>query len=250
MPRGRILLKSISQSKKLSLLKTDGARLLYTWLIPHLDVNGCFSGDPAVIRGQVMTRLGKSLDDIKRYLADILEIGLIILYEANGDIFLQVPDFLEKQPTIKRDREGRPFIPLPTNSGLTPDELKTNSGLTLHKLNKGKVKLNKTICPSFGCVFCIFDFYCKTMNRDSNQYKPTQAKKSKIKARLKDSTVIEIYNAILACKASSHHQGQNDRDEKFNDLLKNIIPNREKVEWWGDRKPSNEFEIPPEGFEI
>jgi len=61
MPAGRIILKSISGSKKLSKLKSDGARLLYTWLIPHVDVNGCFSADPIVINGQVLTRLNVSI---------------------------------------------------------------------------------------------------------------------------------------------------------------------------------------------
>lgn len=145
MPSGRILLKSISQSKKLSLLKTDGARLLYTWLIPHLDVNGCFSGDPHVIRGQILTRLGKSLDDIKRYLTDIENNDLIKLYESNGDIFLQVPDFLDKQPNINPEREAKPSIPLPkTNNIPIPDLLKSNSGVTPTqlKLNRSKEPLS------------------------------------------------------------------------------------------------------------
>ena len=77
MPAGRIILKSISESKKLSKVKTDGARLLYTWLIPHLDVNGCFSGDPVVINGQVLTRLNKSLDAVQGYLQDLAECKLI-----------------------------------------------------------------------------------------------------------------------------------------------------------------------------
>lgn len=114
MPIGRILLKSISESKKLSLLKTDGARLLYSWLIPHLDVNGCFSGDCAVINGQVLTRLKKTNKEIEEYLQDLEQNKLIIHYKFNGDIFLNVPDFVEKQPYLNPSRETSPKIPLPT----------------------------------------------------------------------------------------------------------------------------------------
>jgi len=142
MPIGRILLKSISESKKLSLLKTDGARLLYTWLIPHVDVNGCFSGDPEVIRGQVFTRLKKTNKDIEEYLGDLQENGLILRYQSNGDAYIFLPTFEEKQPRINRDREAAPRIPPPT-----PDQIRTSSGPNPEqiplKLNEIKVKLKE-----------------------------------------------------------------------------------------------------------
>ena len=117
MPLGRILLKSISNSKKLSLLKTDGARLLYTWLIPHLDVNGCFSAAPEVVGGHILTRLNKEISEIATFLDDLERVGLILRYQANGDIFLRVPDFIEKQPSLHPEREAKPSIPLPTARG-------------------------------------------------------------------------------------------------------------------------------------
>jgi len=144
MPIGRILLKSISESKKLSILKTDGARLLYTWLIPHLDINGCHSGDSMVIRGKIFTRLIKSIKTIEGYLQDLENVGLIIRYEVNGDTFLNYPDFVEKQPKLNPEREGKVTITPPTKeqlmikSGVNQDELP-------HKLNeiKSKGSLNK-----------------------------------------------------------------------------------------------------------
>jgi hypothetical protein len=134
MPAGRIILKSISESKKLSLLKTDGARLLYTWLILHVDVNGCFSGDPEVVNGKVFTRLKKSPRKIEEYLDDLAGVGLIVRYRVNGDVYLQAPTFEEKQPFLNRDREAKPVIPLPTSdgveiiSGSTLDLLRRESG--------------------------------------------------------------------------------------------------------------------------
>ena len=98
----------------MSKLRTDGARLLYTWLIPHLDINGCYSGDAEVIKGNIFTRLKKSTKTIESYLKDIEGFELIFRYEANGDIFLIVPDFDEKQPSLNPTREAKPTTPLPT----------------------------------------------------------------------------------------------------------------------------------------
>jgi len=118
MPAGRIVLKVISESRKLAELKTDGARLLYTWLIPHVDINGCFSGDAEVIKGKVFTRLRKSVKTIESYLEELDQIGLIVRYETNGDQFLIIPDFKEKQPKLIAEREAKPSIPLPTHEQL------------------------------------------------------------------------------------------------------------------------------------
>ncbi len=136
MPVGRVILKSISESKKLPKLKTDGARLLYTWLLTHLDVNGCYSGDAQVINGKVFTRLNKSNKTIEGYLKDLEENQLIIRYEINGDIFLHVPDFVEKQPFLNPKREGKPTIPVPP-----PDILQSKSGVNPLKV-KVKDKVN------------------------------------------------------------------------------------------------------------
>jgi len=139
MPAGRILLKSISESKKLSKLKTDSARLLYTWLIPHLDINGCFSGDAEVIKGKIFTRLKKSNKTVEGYLQDLERVKLIIRYEVNGDVFLQSPDFIKKQPSLNPKKEGKPVIPLPT-----PELIKSYSGQAQEKVSTSKVKESKS----------------------------------------------------------------------------------------------------------
>jgi len=131
MPSGRILLKRVSESKKLSELKTDGARLLYSWLIPHVDINGCFSGDASVVNGKIFTRLNKTIAEVEAYLKDLEKLNLIVRYSAKNDIFLQIPDFKEKQPSLRADRERMPHIP-------TSEQVRSNSS---HKLSK--VKLSK-----------------------------------------------------------------------------------------------------------
>ena len=138
MPQGRIILKSISQSRKLSELKTDGARLLYTWLIPNLDIEGRFSGDEDVIKGQLFTRLKKTVREISKYLTDLAEVGLIIWYECENDKYLQVPDFMARQPSLNPSKEAKSTIPAPT-----PAQLQSNSVPTPPKVKGSKVKQSK-----------------------------------------------------------------------------------------------------------
>lgn len=142
MPQGRIVLKRICQSRKLAALKTDGARLLYTWLIPNVDVNGCFSGDVAVIKGQVFTRLKKSPKTIHSYIQELRDVGLVILYQANGDIYLNIPDFADKQPYLNPDRESKTTIPPPTH-----EECMSTSGNAQSNLGQIEVE-GKGKCQS------------------------------------------------------------------------------------------------------
>ena len=156
MPEGRILLKAISQSKKLSRLKTDGARLLYSWIIPQVDINGCFSGDAHVINSIVFTRLGRSVETIEEYLQDLEGQKLILRYEANGDIFILVPNFKEKQPKLRPDHEAKPTIPLPnkeqleaysnqTTTQLQPKDDQTTSIDGTSKVKESKVNKDMRI---------------------------------------------------------------------------------------------------------
>lgn len=145
MPQGRILLRRISESRKLALLKTDGARLLYTWLIPHLQSNACFSGDPVVVNGKVFTRLNKPKEEVEGYLKDLEDVGLIKTFEANGDVFLCVLNF-QQLASFNPSREGTPTIP-------TPEFVSTLSGQGQPNISKGKVIEGKLIYAWFESIW-------------------------------------------------------------------------------------------------
>lgn len=154
MPIGRVLLKSISQSHKLAILRSDLARLLFTWLIPHLDINGNFFGDAITVNSLVFTRLGKRAEEVEEALKDLERVGLIKRYQVRGEMFLNVPSFKEKQPRLNVEREGRPIIPkkeegellFNDESGVGQELLVSNSGVSpaefKFKLNLNKVKYN------------------------------------------------------------------------------------------------------------
>jgi hypothetical protein len=238
MPVGRIILKSISESKKLSLLKTDGARLLYTWLITHLDINGCFSGDAEVINGKVFTRLGKTKKTVEEYLIDLQNNKLVVRYERNGDQFLHVPDFKEKQPSLREEREGKPSIPLPT-----PDELLSISAedpaqykLSKDKLSKGKDKeKEKKDNALVEQAQRLFTYWKEVMGKPKAQF--TNGRKIKIIARLKEGySEDDCAKAIENVSIDPWYSGDNDRNKEYNDIAL-IFRDGEHLEKYRDMKP-------------
>ena len=146
MPEGRMIKRVISESKKLGNLKSDSARLLYTWLIPWLDVEGRHSADPEIIKGHIFPKIKTmTTRKIKNLVLELNEERLIILYSANDELYLQFKKSLQK---IQREREAPSTIPDP-KQGQVIEPTHENSGVghensTQYKLNK--VKLIKVKC--------------------------------------------------------------------------------------------------------
>lgn len=135
-----MLKKRISESKKLGNLKSDSARLLYTWLIPFLDVEGRHLADPEIIKGHIFPKVkSMTIKKIERLLHELNEIDLIILYHANGEQNLQFTKFHELQKLIK-GREASSDIPDPTQGSRVNRE---NSGVNHEKGITNKIKVNK-----------------------------------------------------------------------------------------------------------
>ncbi len=104
MPEGRMIKKRISESKKLGKLKSDSSRLLYTWLIPWLDVEDRHSADPEIIKGHVFPKVKTmTTKKIERLLLELNDAKLIVLYSAGDELYLQFKKSLQK---IHKDREA------------------------------------------------------------------------------------------------------------------------------------------------
>lgn len=146
MAEGRMLKKQISQSRRLAELKTDSARLLYTWIIPHLDVEGRINADPDIIKGIVVPRIsGITPGVIRECLLDMHRVGVITLYNVDGDTYLELRKFADHQ-SIRKDRESPSTIPSPT-AGI-PVQVQDNSGSTPAEVKLIEVKLIEDISLS------------------------------------------------------------------------------------------------------
>lgn len=129
MARGRMLSKDISLDEKVAALSDDTARLLFTWLIPHLDVEGRMYGDARLFLSIVAPRRNISLRKVEKYLTELENFGLILRYTLNGNTYLLAPNFEKHQTGLRKEKEAQSRIP-----PIPPDLLRTKDGVTPDKL--------------------------------------------------------------------------------------------------------------------
>jgi len=135
MARGRMLNQTVSASLKFQQLPNDTCRLLATWIIPYLDLNGVYYADPTMVKSAVFPRRADITPEmVAGYLDAIEGIGLIVRFEAKGDLWQWWPGFAGNQVGLRRDREstnyplpprqngGEPTAPIPPVDGPKPAE--------------------------------------------------------------------------------------------------------------------------------
>jgi hypothetical protein len=126
MARGRMLSKSISLDEKVDALSDDTARLLFTWMIPHLDCEGRMYADPQVFKAIVAPRRNYTLKKIENCLAEMEKLALIFRYSVNGNTFLWAPNFEKHQIGLRKDKEAQSQIPSPeAELGRSKDGVRT-----------------------------------------------------------------------------------------------------------------------------
>jgi len=134
MPRGRFLSKTISLDEKVNSLPNDTARLLFTWLIPHLDCEGRLHGDAQTVKSIVFPRRSIQTRKVEEYLKKLEENGLIVRYSVNGNTYLVAPNFEKHQVGLQKSKEAQSQIP-----PFTPELLQSSSIITPPQV-KGKAK--------------------------------------------------------------------------------------------------------------
>lgn len=93
----RIIKESIRTSKKVNAL-SDFQFRLWTYLITYVDDYGRGSADPEIIKGFVFPRRKRvSESDIQKTLAELADIGCILLYEVDGESYFCFPNWGEHQ---------------------------------------------------------------------------------------------------------------------------------------------------------
>jgi len=95
--RARMLHASISNSERVARLSCDGARLLFTWLIPHCDNLGRLRAEPIQLKASVMPRHVSTLPQLKRWTDEMHRLGLVQVYTSQGQRFLVVNNWSQYQ---------------------------------------------------------------------------------------------------------------------------------------------------------
>jgi len=127
MARGRMLNKRISLNKIVNSL-SDRSQLIYTWTIAHLDKNGVIHGDPALLKSLVVPRRPDiDTTQVEVCIKEWADVGLVIWYEHEDELWLWFPTFKKNQIGLREDREADTGNPV---YGDNPDSFRMLSGVT------------------------------------------------------------------------------------------------------------------------
>jgi hypothetical protein len=156
MARGRMIDKVVILSQKVNAV-SEGAENLYYRANISADDYGRYHARPEILKGQTYTlrkRIG--LKEIARRVDELWQIGLIRVYEVNGERYLEVVDF-GKHQTFKTDRPKKAEYPEPKGYlkyedgrrvepvGIQPAP---NGSLSKDKLREDKLReVNSSSCP-------------------------------------------------------------------------------------------------------
>lgn len=130
MARGRFVSKAISLDEKVDALSSDTVRLLFTWLITHLDCEGRMYGDAQTVKSIVFPRRSMKPQTIEKYLVELEHQGLILRYSAPGGHYLCMENFEKHQVGLRKNQESQSQIPPFTTelkrgeNGLAPAQVK------------------------------------------------------------------------------------------------------------------------------
>ena len=113
MADGRMLKKKISLNEAVADLKNDTHRLLFTWGIAHLDVEGRITGNLRGFKGLVAPLLEHITQQmVLAFFQDAESHGLIQRYQVDGEWHVQYPKF-ENNQKLTKSREAASKRPPP-----------------------------------------------------------------------------------------------------------------------------------------
>jgi len=141
MPRGRFINKTISLDEKVDSLSCDTARLLFTWLIIHLDCEGRMHGDAVTVKSIIFPRRNIRATKVEKYLFEMEENELIVRYSCNGNTYLAAPNFNKHQVGLQKSKEAQSQIPPPTPELLQSYSIKSPPQVEVEVKDKVKVKV-------------------------------------------------------------------------------------------------------------
>lgn len=117
-----MLNRTVSLSVKFHQLPDDTCRLLATWTIAQLDVNGVFYADPAIVRALIFPmREDITTAQVGGYIKAMVKAGLIRLFESGGRHWQVWDGFTDNQIGLRADRESSDFPQPPEDAGVNPD---------------------------------------------------------------------------------------------------------------------------------
>lgn len=156
MPNGRFVSRTIALSTQLAGVSLE-ADYLFGRCIPHLDVDGRLTGEPALVKASVVPlRTEMTPDKIASCLAELTaargidNTPLVYWYQTRGHKCLEFPAFRAHQRGMHPEREAKSKLPassdpdaLPVVACTGPDLIRTNSGPARDEVRLREVKVSE-----------------------------------------------------------------------------------------------------------
>jgi hypothetical protein len=183
MARGRLISRSLGSSRKYHDLLGVGGKLgefcqvLYPLIVTNTDDFGRMSGDAFTIKNVVLPTSARKEADFEKALQALHQVGLIIRYAVNGDIYLQVSQFDAHQPNLQR----RTVSKFPEFQGDSGNPLNVPLNLTELKRTESNGTEPRAVARLADTLFDAFwSVYPKKKARDAakrawNKRRPDQA---------------------------------------------------------------------------
>jgi len=191
--RGRILSNKICSDKKINSI-SEGAENLFYRLLTQTDDAGRYYGEPDLIKGFCYPRRNNiSVEIIKKRLAELQKVGLIILYKVNEEIYLYFPNF-SKYQKLRSDIKPKIEFPEPVTNSIQSvtdsKQIVSNSSIE-DKISKDKIREDNNI-------YTILEHW-NSKNIKNLSKKETKVREKtikKLRVWLKDYSLDEIIEAI------------------------------------------------------
>ena len=148
MASGRFLSAAIGEDFRLNSLSIE-AHLVFLMAIPHLDVDGIMPGHPTLVHARACPLKNELRDKMSAIIDEWVKAGLVVRYDSNGEEALFFTGFPKNQ-RVRRDREAGSRFETPPgwvrndNGGLTPEQLRDNSGSMPGVLHPNTIQYNTT----------------------------------------------------------------------------------------------------------
>ena len=244
MADGRMLAKKISLNEAMASLENDTHRLLFTWGLSHLDIEGRISGNPKVFRAMVVPLLEHiTSEKVVKFFKDAVVNELINRYQVGKDWFIEYPKFKDNQ-RLRPDREAPSKLPsppelplitpgeLPEDSSTTPGGPPEDSGLKF-KLSLREDKNPPTPLTGGAVPYQkIIDAWNTLKPELLPKAELTEKRKPKIKAAWKERPSLEWWEALFTDISLSAWHSHQDKWQgcSFDWILKNRTEMREKLD--------------------
>ena len=191
MARGRMISRAISLDERVNALSDDTARLLFTWLIAHLDCEGRMHGDAQTVKSIVFPRRKISARKVENYLKELQKKELIVRYSVNGSDYLIMKTFEKHQVGLQKHKEAQSQIP-----PCPPELLQSKDGVALIQV-KTKIKEEVETKGSSSRCFTkeeIIDAYQNNITKDTDSI--SESMESEIDLAIKRFTAPWVIDAI------------------------------------------------------